>query len=173
LETNANSQNLEYQSWAFRINRFWEKALDFQTLIGQFGLKYFPDFEDTWKNVNIWKSKQNKLHLPTFSKFWSKKSLFTLLKTLISLWLDHQFQESSIHVIGNWQSEFNYFILSNLLLAFFSYSFSKRYATFFSGRRKYLLVVGCWSKFPISGFSTDGSWKISNGSWKFSNWLWI
>ncbi len=29
---------------SFRINRFWEKALYLQTLIGKFGLKYFPRF---------------------------------------------------------------------------------------------------------------------------------
>ncbi len=28
--------------FAFRINRFWEKALDIQTFKGTFGLKYFP-----------------------------------------------------------------------------------------------------------------------------------
>ncbi len=30
--------------FAFRINRFWEKAFDLQTLIRKFVLKYFPRF---------------------------------------------------------------------------------------------------------------------------------
>jgi len=38
-------KKVELSFFAFRINSFWEKALDLQTLIGKFGLNNFPDFE--------------------------------------------------------------------------------------------------------------------------------
>ena len=38
-------KKVAFEFFAFRINSFWEKALDIQTLIGKFGLNNFPDFE--------------------------------------------------------------------------------------------------------------------------------
>jgi len=37
-------KKVSFEFFAFRTNSFWEKILDLQTLIGKFGLKYFPRF---------------------------------------------------------------------------------------------------------------------------------
>ena len=59
--------------FAFRISRFWEKALDFQTLIGQFGLKYFPRFWRHLKKILINEKVNKKTSFAHFLHFLIKK----------------------------------------------------------------------------------------------------
>ena len=78
--------------------------------------------------------------MPTIFHFWSKKCLLTLLKPLISQKLHNLSQKHKVQVISIRLLELNQLISSNLGVWFQSYEFLKRYATFFSSRRKYYFV---------------------------------
>jgi len=64
---------------------FLEKALDCQTLIGQFCLNIFQILKALEKMLIIEKVNKINFICPLFPNFDQKKSLLTLLKTLISL----------------------------------------------------------------------------------------
>jgi len=45
-------KKVEFDFFALRIIRFWEKAKDFLNLIGQFGFNYFPGFSRLLKKIS-------------------------------------------------------------------------------------------------------------------------